>query len=125
MTLRGLLSLAVRADRTRGECGPPRLRTHSCRPTPAPCPTPAPPRTPAPRRTASQAVVVSPTAEAQLAMWGEAVEAMGASIVKVRNSFALNDGTSALPPNGYGVQAIVVTHVFQPRKAVSSGAAVA
>ena len=58
-------------------------------------------------------------------MWGEAVEAMGASIVKVRNSFALNDGTSALPPNGYGVQAIVVTHVFQPRKAVSSGAAVA
>ena len=63
--------------------------------------------------------MVSPTGEAQLAVWGQAVEAFGSRIVQVRNSFALNDATSALPPNGYGMQSVVITHVFEPTKDVT------
>jgi len=63
-----------------------------------------------------RAEVVSPTAEAQLALWGEIVEKMGESVLMVTNTFAMQDATSLLPENEYGLQGIRIVHVFSPTR---------
>ncbi|KAL1527791.1 hypothetical protein AB1Y20_009174 [Prymnesium parvum] len=66
--------------------------------------------------------IVSTSADAQLALWGELSEKHGAAMLKLDNTFSLDDETSGMADYGFGLQHIDITHVYAPvREAKGKG----